>query len=272
MNVNQVQAKGNIRNPTEKGRPFMNEITERIKSFFLENDVSVFGIAQALSLESDPAGYRPSDMLPGARSILCMGLPFAKGIFTCRGKAEQMYWRAAAVYYRHIDATMLKAAALIEEQGETAVPVFGCFPYDVPRWGDFWGYLSLAKAGEAVGIGKLGKNGLLFNTLYGPRLLLGGLITTASLTPMSFPEKDDQGCPADCFVCQERCPAQAIDKDGKVDRVACLKHSMKSPLFSHMMRTLEPPPEDVQMINHVTGVDDHSWYTCIECVSTCPHL
>ncbi len=250
----------------------MNEITENIKAFFLSNNVGVYGIAQSSSLEDEPSGYRPSDVLPGARSILCLGRPFSKGIFLCPERTEAMYWRAAAVYYRHIDALVMQAATVIEEQGETAVPIYGCFPYDIPGWGDFRGYMSLVKAGEAVGIGKLGRNGLLFNSRYGPRLLLGGVVTTASLTPISFPEKDDKGCPADCRACQEQCPAKAIEQSGKVDRVACLKHSMKSPIFSHLMRTLRPPADDIQMINHVTGVDDHSWYTCVRCVSMCPHL
>jgi hypothetical protein len=36
-----------------------------------------------------------------------------------------MYWRAANVYYRNIDIVLTKAAAMIEEEGEIAVPVFG---------------------------------------------------------------------------------------------------------------------------------------------------
>ncbi len=108
-----------------KGRYFMNEITEKIKAFFLDNNINVYGIAQASALETEPSGYRPSDVLPGARSILCLGMPFSKGIFRCPGRAEQMYWRAAAVYYRHIDAILMQAANVIEEEGETAVPVYG---------------------------------------------------------------------------------------------------------------------------------------------------
>jgi len=30
--------------------------------------------------------------------------------------------------------------------------------------------------------------------------------------------------------------------------------------------------EEVQMINHVTAIDDHSMYRCIKCVSVCPHM
>jgi len=103
----------------------MNEITEKIGAFFLANNINVFGTVPASSLETESSGYRPSDVLPGARSILCLGIPLPKGIFKCVGKAEQMYWRAAAVYYRHIDAMLIQAAVIIEEQGDTAVPVCG---------------------------------------------------------------------------------------------------------------------------------------------------
>ena len=108
-----------------KGRRFMDEIMEKIKGFFLSNNITVYGIAQSSSLENEPSGCRPSDVLPGARSVLCMGMPFPKGIFRSPGRAEQMYWRSAAVYYRHIDAILMQAANVIEENGETAVPVYG---------------------------------------------------------------------------------------------------------------------------------------------------
>jgi len=103
----------------------MKEITEKIKAFFLGNDIPVFGIAAASSLETQPSGCRPSDLLAGAKSILCVGIPFPKGVFQAAGKAEQMYWRAAAVYYRHLDSILMRAACVIEETGATAVPVYG---------------------------------------------------------------------------------------------------------------------------------------------------
>ncbi|MGO9117309.1 MAG: hypothetical protein ACLQPD_06810 [Desulfomonilaceae bacterium] len=103
----------------------MNDITEKIEAFFLANNINVFGTAPASYLETESSGYRPSDVLPGARSILCLGMPVPRGIFKCVGKAEQMYWRSAAIYYRHIDAMLIQAAVIIEEQGDTAVPVYG---------------------------------------------------------------------------------------------------------------------------------------------------
>jgi epoxyqueuosine reductase QueG len=132
--------------------------------------------------------------------------------------------------------------------------------------------MSLVKMAEVTGIGKIGKNGLLFNSRYGPRLMLGGIVTTASLPAIAWPEKDEKGCPEDCYICQEQCPIQAIDKNGKVDRVACIKYSMKSPIFTNFMKTASVGSEDIQMINHLTAVDDHSMYRCIRCVSVCPFL
>lgn len=248
----------------------MSTTVEEIKSVFMQSKAPIFGIEKSSYLENAPPGYRPSDTLPKAESILCMGIPVPRGVFQCKERSNETYWRAASIYYRNIDALLVQIARIIEEHGEVAVPVFGCFPYDVRGKGDFWGYLSLVRMAEAVGIGTIGKNGLLFNSIYGPRLLLGGVTTTALLPELAWPEKDDKGCPEDCYICQEACPVAAIDGNGKVDRLACIKHSMKSPIFSYFMRTREFDSPDVQMINHVTGVDDHSMYTCIRCVSTCP--
>jgi len=250
----------------------MRKIVEELKRLFTQNNISVFGIASAASLENEPSGYRPLDMLASAESILCLGMPVPKGIFKCQERSESMYWRAASIYYRNIDMVLMRACSIIEEKGEVAVPIYACFPYDIKGKGDFWAYVGLVKMAEAVGIGKVGKNGLLFSSKYGPKLLLGGVITTASLPAMAWPEKDEKGCPEDCYICQKQCPVKAIDKRGKVDRVACIKHSMRSPIFSNLMKAGNFGSEDVQMINHVTAVDDHSMYQCIKCVSVCPCL
>lgn len=250
----------------------MRKIIEELKKLFTQNNIPVFGIAKASDLKNEPSGYKPSNMLDSAKSILCLGIPVPKGIFKSGERSEWMYWRAASIYYRNIDAVLMGAASMMEEKSEVAVPIYGCFPYDIKGKGDFWGYLSLVRMGEAVGIGKIGKNGLLFNSKYGPKLLLGGIVTTASLPAMAWPDKDEKGCPKDCFACQEQCPVKAIDKKGEVDRVACIKYSMRSPLFSNLMKAGNFGSQDAQMINHVTAVDDHSTYQCIKCVSVCPYL
>ena len=124
---------------------------------------------------------------------------------------------------------------------------------------------------QSAGIGKIGQNGLLFHSIYGTRLILGGIITTRKLPTFAWPETKEKGCPENCIICQEECPVNAIDADGSVDKLACVKYSMKSPLFSYFMKQKETNPKEAALLNHVTAVDDHSMYTCIKCVSTCPH-
>ena len=103
----------------------MTKIMDEITNLFARNDIRIFGSIEARSLENEPSGYRPSDMLSSARSILCFGLPVPKGVFKSGERSEWMYWRAANVYYRNIDIVLTKAAAMIEEEDEIAVPVFG---------------------------------------------------------------------------------------------------------------------------------------------------
>jgi hypothetical protein len=103
----------------------MNQIIEDIKRLFSQYHFPVFGIARASSLGNEPLGYRPSNMLASAESILCLGIPVPKGIFKSEERSEWMYWRAANIYYRNIDTVLMEVARIIEGKGETAAPVFG---------------------------------------------------------------------------------------------------------------------------------------------------
>ena len=82
----------------------MQQILEQIQALFSRNHTPVFGITRAKSLENEPLGYRPSDLLASAQSILCLGMPVPKGIFQSEERSEWLYWRAANIYYRNIDA------------------------------------------------------------------------------------------------------------------------------------------------------------------------
>ena len=248
----------------------MNDIVQKIQKIMHENHVAVFGTAGSGPLEKAPSGYRPTDTLTDAKGVFCMGIPMPRGLFMSGPRALAAYWRTAAVTYRQMDWILLQVARVIEEDGGVAAPVFGCYPYEVRGPGDFWGNVSLPRMGETVGIGKRGRNGLLFHSVYGPRLILGGILTTPELPAFCRPETDDSGCPESCTICKEVCPVGAIDGNGEVDRLACTRRSTKSPLFSFLMKTKAFAPKDAGMLNHVAAVDDHSMYTCIRCVSECP--
>lgn len=107
------------------GRIHMDNVIETIKEMLIQNKIPVLGIAPSEPLEKAPVGYRPSDMLPGVKSILCLGVPVPKGILQSGVRANENYWRTVSIYYRKIDAILLQIACFLEEDQDIAMPVFG---------------------------------------------------------------------------------------------------------------------------------------------------
>jgi epoxyqueuosine reductase QueG len=233
--------------------------------------VPVFGTAPATALADGAPGYRPADLLPGALSIFCFAVPMPRGVYDS-GKPIEMYWRALPMRFRAVDDVSLQIAAIIEESGFMSSPVFACFPLERRHGGELWGTASLMRMAAACGIGTIGKNGLLFNSRYGPRLILGGVVTTATLPPTCFPQRDEEGCPEDCSVCQDNCPIHAIDRNGKVNNAACSAYSTQPSLLTAMLQIKEYKPEELRRLLNTAAVDEHNMNVCTACVSSCPNL
>ena len=249
----------------------MSGLIKDIESVLSLARVPVFGAAPATMLENAAPGFRPADLLPGAQSVVCFGAPMPQGIYRCAARPIEMYWRALPTCFRAADDLSLQIAAIIEEAGFVSLPVFACFPLERRAGGELWGYAPLVKMAEACGMGRIGKNGLLFSSRYGPRLILGGVVTTAILPPRSFPKRDEQGCPVDCFVCQEKCPIHAIDRSGKVNNAACSQYSTQPSILSAMLQVKEYKPEELQTLFNTAAVDEHNMNVCTACVSACPY-
>ena len=149
-----------------------------------EEDIPVLGVAAAGDLESEPSGSRPSDVLPDARSLLCFGLAVPAGVYDTDAHQTETVWRTQNIYYRRLDTLSLRFAALLEESGERAIPVFGCLPMGLNAEREVYGFVNQLRMGEAAGIGIIGRNGLLLHERYGSRLMLGGVVTTAALPAM----------------------------------------------------------------------------------------
>lgn len=249
----------------------MGRVSLQIRAFLAEQSIFTYGAAPSSAMETEPPGFRPSDLLPGSQSVFCVGIAIPRGVFRCGSRDKSIYWRSASIIYRYLDSVLLRCAAIMENNGELAVPVFGCFPYEVKGKGDLWGYLNLVKMADLSGLGTLGRNGILINSKDGPRLLLGGIVTTAGLpTMMTSSERKEEGCPQYCFACQDACPVKAIERNGKVDRLKCIRYSIRSPIFLHLLKSGEVNDAEIPMVSQVCSVDDHSMYTCIACVAVCP--
>ena len=52
-------------------------IADQIRRIAENENVSVFGIGAASKMADEQPGHRPNDLLPGAQSLICFGIPGA---------------------------------------------------------------------------------------------------------------------------------------------------------------------------------------------------
>lgn len=239
-----------------------------IKDFLNIKGIPIVGISAICNIPTVPEDFSPKTILKGAKSIICYGVPIPKGIIYADNNELALYWRYCNMLYRSLDMTSNQLCLLLEEKGHLASPVYGCYPWKIVDH-EFWGLLSLVYWAEQAGLGKLTKCGLLANPNYGTRILLGGVVTTFGLEPTE--KLSDELCPSNCLDCIEACPANAIEKTGKVDHGLCIRYSGANPLMAHLLRDKKVKEKfSFETIVNTVGVDDHGSYTCFECLKVCP--
>jgi len=240
----------------------------KIRNFLSGEGVPLMGTAEVCPLPNISETHSPQTILKEARSVICYGLPIPKGIIYAERDALLLYWRYWNITYRSLDIMTHRLCLMLEEKGHRAVPAYGCFPMKVQNR-EFFAVLPLINWAELAGLGRLSKCGLLVHPKFGMRISLGGVITTANLTPTASIK--NEVCPPECSVCLNSCPVNAIDKTGKVNHSSCMRYANTNPLAEHLLR--DPSTKDkhsFETINNVIGVDDHSSYNCFECLKACP--
>ena len=249
-------------------------IADEIRAIADSENVPVLGIGPAAALAEEPPGYRANDLLPGAQSLICFGIPVPRGVYRPAPFGAETIWRSQNLYYRCLDTLAVRFAALLEDSGAQAIPVFGCFPMTLNGKGDVAGYLNLIHMGEATRIGTIGRNGLLLHSRYGARLMLGGVVTSADLPVFRKPDIDEPGCPPNCHICLDACPIQAISAERKhVNIMQCLRYTARTPLMSKIkflvLRSFRP--RSAARLMNLTSLDEHTLHICSQCVALCPY-
>lgn len=230
------------------------KLTSEVKTLAIASGLDYVGIAPAELLENEPEGLRPSDFLPGAKTVISVGIKLALGVQLVNKLAHShsrprhliysYLWHGFGLPSLHfVDRTSLQIVRLIEKEDFLAVPIMAASSFDIrSSLTEF----SNAHAAVAAGLGELGWSGSVITPEIGPRVRFGSIITTANLdtdpmysgSRMCDPvacKKKGQGLP----VCASICPTQAIGaatkeivigkkrfEVAKVDRWRCMWGSM----------------------------------------------
>ncbi len=241
-------------------------LEKAIKQMCEQRGMDVVGFADPALVEA-PSYLKPSDALPECRSIIVFGKAVPSEAYA--EDSNKAYNKAVFSYHDVLDALSADIVAFLQSRGHPSVLV-GAFRPIVFRKGKFRGRISLKHAAQAAGIGTIGLNTLLLSPKYGPRLRMGGVVTTARLTPDSPMAKPV--CIEGCTLCIDKCPYGALSKDG-IDFYRCLTRAHGHPLISTSKATEGFP--DWNWLNKVAAWMYNTFganytYLCWECITSCP--
>lgn len=197
-------------------------LVSEVKKHALSVGGDMVGIATADSLSKAP-GYKPTDLLPTAKSVIMIGKRALKG-FIEPGKGRSVSW--GMIHLNHkLNEICYEVSKFIEDRGHKALPVFFIYETflkpDTPNFNAVitTKWLAYVPAAVQAGLGEVGFNHLLLTPEYGPLVRLTAVLTDAQFTP--DPKTKGDLCPGiSCNLCAEACPVGAISADG-VDRTKC---------------------------------------------------
>lgn len=173
-----------------------------LKTWLLSHGAAAAGIADLAALSGYPT--LPENLLSGYRRGVSMGIPIPKGTLAdIKDRSTPLYLHAYETVNRLLDDLAMRTAGLIEANGGKALAIPASRTLDrVTHRGN----VSHKAVARLAGLGWIGKNILLVNPQYGPRLRFATVLTDLELEADTPTDRDCGGCTR----CTDACPAGAI--------------------------------------------------------------
>ena len=251
------------------------DLSEQIKSKARELGAVEVGICTPLALPHNTASLER--MLPKCRSVVCIMFPHSE---TALASSDVYLKQYDTVFcYNEVARVSHYLVHFLEAEGYQAVAIPAFIPLDM---GDdkmgMVGAIDWKQAAVESGLANWGKSGLVVNPRFGPRIRLGGVVTTAKLKP---DEKREFSLCGNCQVCIDSCPASALLENGQIDKKRCGEH-----IFSYGLRGFTRLLVDIakakdkatakeSVYNYRTReiwqtFQSGNYYNCWTCQSCCP--
>ncbi|MCL5735973.1 MAG: 4Fe-4S binding protein [Actinobacteria bacterium] len=274
-------------------------LRDEVKEYALTSlDMDLVGVTDVDRLSGAPAGYRPTDLLPGAKSVIVMAVRLSLGAVQAIFRAHENGLRHAQCIYGthayaltpnyHLKFAAYRMARFLERKGHLAVPLpSGPGSGGVP--------FSHRHAAVAAGLGEFSWSGIVVTPEYGPRARFVSIITQAELE--ADPLYSGPPLCTRCGICVDRCPVGAISAtDSKsVDiggrrfeygyvhypkcRVGTEGLTTRTLGFKDLAIPDDPTHEDIerarqdidkrQLSEAILPSDRATWY-CGRCLAYCP--
>ena len=184
---------------------------------------------------------QPSDYVPGARSVIVLGMPlFSKSVETAGQNAAEQVWPYHFIHKESIfllGDVAIDLIRIIEDSGYQAVladgDLHGLSSQVTGTFGTHHDLTCNRYAAVAAGLGELGRHGYVLTPQYGPHQRFVSIITDLPMT--ANPVYNGPTLCRQCNACVKACPTKALSAqklntlklDGKTfeccacDRVRC---------------------------------------------------
>ncbi len=207
-------------------------VTRQIRNFLMnERGMDLVGICPVSALADEPEGYRPTDILACAKSVIVFGrrllngavqaqmrrledgMQFAESIYSTYGLELVPNWTMALSTFYLADFIENMFGGTTQPMG--CGPEMGTLPKNTKR-PMFAGpnkdglIMNIAHAAIAAGIAQPSWSNFPITKEYGPRVQFGCLLTDLELE-YDAPDEGPRLCdPETCHVCSEVCPMHAL--------------------------------------------------------------
>lgn len=179
---------------------------DRMRDAFARGDFATWGYDDTYASRASD----PEEILPGARSVVCIAVPYATQYGgrreLRRGRVSNYAW--SADYHRRMRAMLADVAAVIDAAAGASVTATAC---------DTRPLAERAFAARA-GVGWVGKHTNLIAPGSGSFVFLGEIVTTLPL-PADEPLKKSCGS---CARCVDACPTGALRGDYTIEASRCI--------------------------------------------------
>ena len=200
-------------------------LKQEITKFAKDNGASMVGFAGVERFSSAPVGHRPTDFLPKAKTVICMGVSLPKRLVDWEGLMEKsphmsdkdVRWEIESnhwygrVGYESINIRLeqlgLMLSVYLEDRGHDSLSFPATFAHHAPIMTKVPGYfapLSHRHAAVLAGLGEFGYNNLVITKQFGPRVRFMSVITEAELEQDEL--VDEPICIGEkCLACIKAC-------------------------------------------------------------------
>ena len=259
------------------------------------------GVASIDRFAESPKGRHPTDILPGCKSVVVVGVRLLDGIVQANFRAFENDRDDLKGLYGTYGYTMLPnfeltyacyavSQAIERHLGEVATP---CSTGPMTNGSQ----ISIRHCAVAAGLGEFGWMSIVLTPEFGPRNRFGVILTTAEIEPDPMYEGPKLCDPEVCKVCTESCPTNAIGLYGSEDCHSCTlgdktytygivsfprcqvpTQGLKKEFggTKDWVETDDPTPDDIDRVNKEMPLIQRglqigleSWH-CGRCLSYCP--